>query len=142
MPATASDVQQIIDVTIAYTWALDTKQFDDLRRVFLPEATANLRGIECDGLDAIIDRIAKSIARLDATQHIVSNHQVAVTGDTATSRCHLQSQHVRRGTEGGDNYVIGGYYSDRLVRTPAGWRIAHRDLFELWNDGNLAVVRR
>jgi 3-phenylpropionate/cinnamic acid dioxygenase small subunit len=138
----AASRQAIVDVTIRYTWALDTKDFDQLRDVFLPDATAELRGVLCDGVDAIIERIAGAVRRLDATQHLIGNHQVTVVGDTASSRCQLQSQHVKRGTPGGDNFLIGGVYEDQLVRTPAGWRIAHRVMRQTWADGNPAVVAR
>ena len=94
------DEHAIIDLAIAYTWALDTKRFDDLRSVFAADATADLLGVHCDGVDAIIERIQGATERFDATQHLVGNHQVHVDGDTATHRCHLQAQHVLRGTPG------------------------------------------
>lgn len=134
--------QDIIDVAIAYTWALDTRQLDDLREVFIPNATADLRGVACTGVDEIIDRIGSSILRLDVTQHLVGNHQVRIDGDTATHRCQLQGQHVLAGTAGGDNRIVAGVYEDRFVRTPGGWRIAHRVMRQTWTDGNPAVTRR
>ena len=142
LESVSSDEQAIIDLAIAYTWALDTKQLDQLREVFLPDATADLNGTRCNGLDAIITAIGERLDRLDATQHLVGNHQVRIDGDTATHRCHLQSQHIRRGVEGGDNYVLGGTYEDRVVRTEDGWRIAHRTLTATWTDGNRAVTKR
>jgi ketosteroid isomerase-like protein len=135
-----ADEKAIIDLTIAYTWALDTKQFDELRNVFAADATAMLHHVECGGVDAIIERIAGAINRLDVTQHLVSNQQVRVDGDTATCRTQLQSQHVKRGTEGGDNFVIGGFYDDQLRKTAEGWRITHRLMEETWREGNRAVV--
>jgi hypothetical protein len=48
---------------------------------------------------------------------------------------------VRRGVDGGDNFVIGGYYEDDLVRTAAGWRIRHRRLVMTWREGNPGVLR-
>jgi hypothetical protein len=135
-----SDEQAIIDIAVAYTWALDTKQLAELRSVFTADATADLNGVACAGVDAIIARIERPLSRLDATQHLVGNHQVQIDGDTATHRCHLQSQHVKRGTAGGDNFLIGGVYEDRLARTPDGWRITHRTLTPVWTDGNPAVV--
>lgn len=137
-----SDRDDIIDLAIAYTWALDTKQVDDLRRVFTADATGLLRGVECAGVDAIIARIGGSILRLDHTQHLVGNHQVTVDGDTATHRCQLHSQHVKAGTPGGDNFIVGGFYDDRLVRTADGWRIAHRVMQQTWSAGNPDVVKR
>lgn len=135
-----ADEKAIIDLTIAYTWALDTKQFDELRTIFAPDATGMLHGVKCDDADAIIARISGALTRLDASQHLIGNHQVIIDGDTATCRCQLHSQHVKRGTEGGDNYIIGGTYYDRFVRTAEGWRISHRTMEETWNSGNRAVV--
>jgi hypothetical protein len=137
-----SDRDEIIDLAIAYTWALDTRQLDDLRQVFTPEATAVLRTVECTGVDSIIERIGGSILRLDGTQHLVGNHQVRIDGDEATHRCQLHSQHVRQGTPGGDTFVVGGFYADRVVRMPEGWRIAHRLMQQTWAAGNPAVTRR
>lgn len=137
-----SDRDEIIDLAIAYTWALDTRHVDGLRDVFTVDATAMLRGVECAGVDAIIDRIGGAITRLDHTQHLVGNHQVTVDGDTATHRCQLHSQHVKKDTPGGDNFIVGGFYDDRLTRTPDGWRIAHRLMQQTWVAGNPDVVRR
>ena len=80
-----ADREDIIDIAVNYTWALDTKQLDLLRDVFTPDATGMLRGVACDGVDAIIERIGGAILRLDASQHLVGNHQVRVDGDTASS---------------------------------------------------------
>jgi SnoaL-like domain len=136
------DEKAIIDLTVAYTWALDTKSFDELRSVFAPNATAMLLGVQSDGLEAIMARIKGPINRLDATQHIVSNHQVRIKGNTATCRCHLQAQHVLKDTPGGDNFLIGGVYEDTLERRNEGWRIVHRTLTPIWEDGNPAVIGR
>jgi hypothetical protein len=136
------DREDIIDLAVRYTWALDTRNFEDLRNVFLPDATAMLRGVECNGVDEIIARVSGSILRLDRTQHLVGNHQVTVDGDTGTHRCHLQGQHVKEGTPGGDNFIVAGFYDDRVVRAPDGWRIVHRLMQQTWTEGNPAVTRR
>jgi ketosteroid isomerase-like protein len=137
-----ADREDIIDLAVRYAWALDTKQVDGLRDVFTPDATAMLRGVACNGVDEIIARVGGSILRLDCTQHLISNHQVVVNGDTATHRCQLQSQHVRTGVAGGDNFIVGGYYEDRVVRTADGWRILHRLMQQTWTEGNPAVTKR
>lgn len=136
------DREAVRAVTIAYTWALDTKDFERLRDVFLPDATAQLGGTWCDGIDAIIARISSALSPLDDSQHLIGNHEVVVDGDTATCRCYLQAQHVRQVPEGSPNFIVAGRYEDRLERTPAGWRIRHRDLITMWTEGNPAVVRR
>ena len=131
------DRQAIIDVTIAYCWALDTHDWDGLDDVFRTDATAEL-GRHLEGLDAIKERIRSALEPLDASQHIVATHQVRVDGDEATSRCYLQAQHV----VGGSTFLLGGRYEDRLVRTEDGWRIAHRELITMWTTGDPSILRR
>ena len=142
MTSTHEDFHAIVNVAIAYTWALDTKNFDALNDVFAPDATGMLNGVHCDSRDAIIARISGSLLRLDFTQHLVGNHQVNVTGNTATHRCQLHAQHVKTGTEGGDNFIIGGYYDDVFVRTANGWRIQHRVMQPTWSSDNANVVKK
>lgn len=134
------DHHAIIDTTIRYTWLLDHGPREKLTTVFTPDAYA-LLGRDCDGVEAIIARVKEALDPLDSSQHIVSNHQVSIHGDTATCRCYFQAQHVKRGTEGGDNYMVAGRYTDNFVRTAEGWRIEHRTLTVDWVDGNDRVVR-
>ena len=96
-----------------------------------------------EGVDAIRERVARALTPLDDSQHLVANHQVTIDGDDATCRCYLQAQHVRRAANAsgaGENYIIGGRYEDRMVRTAVGWRIAHRELVVMWREGNPAVI--
>lgn len=137
-----NDHHAIVDVTVAYCYALDEKSFDDLASVFTEDATADYGTAICEGVDAIIAKVSTSVAHLDATTHMVSNHRVAVDGDTATCSCYLISQHVRKGAAGGDLYMIAGRYDDDLVRTDDGWRISARRLTRIWSDGNRGVAHR
>ncbi len=137
-----ADRAAVVDLAVRYCWALDERNYDDLRHVFTPDATATLGGVDCVGIDAIIDRVDRALTRLDASMHLVGTHQVAVDGDRATARCYLHAQHVKRGVEGGDNFVVAGIYEDELVRTAAGWRIVHRTLSTVWTDGNPRVTER
>jgi hypothetical protein len=136
------DERDIVAVAFRYCRALDTKDWPLLGEVFLPDSTADLSsGVDLIGIDAIVQRIRTALEHLDLSQHLVGNHEVTIDGDTATHQCYLQAQHVRQAATGGPNYLVGGQYRDRLVRTADGWRIAHRTLTVMWTDGNLAVVR-
>jgi hypothetical protein len=135
-----ADRTAIIDLTIAYCWALDTRQWDALDDVFATDVTAELAAPLMHGVEAIKARVARALVPLDDSQHMVTNHQIVIDGVRATCRCYLHAQHVRHGVEGGDNFVIGGRYEDTLVRTANGWRISHRRLVSMWREGNPAVV--
>jgi len=136
------DHAEITALAVAYCWTIDGHDWDGLDAIFTPDATADFAtaGVH-DGRDGIKQRIEAALGSLDASQHVVSNHQVWVDGDTAQHRCQMRAQHVRHDADGGPNYMVAGRYEDRLVRTPDGWRIAHRDLIISWTDGNIRVVR-
>jgi 3-phenylpropionate/cinnamic acid dioxygenase small subunit len=142
-----TDIQVLLDdleirqLAFRYCRALDTKDWTLLDDVFVADATAELgTSTTLVGIDAIRSRIRSALEHLDDSQHLVSNHEIAVDGDTATHRCYLQAQHVRRSAVGGPNYIVAGRYEDRLVRTGDGWRISHRTLTVMWTDGNVAVA--
>ncbi len=133
------DRTEIVELTAKYCWALDTCSYDSLDNVFVVDATADLLE-DLVGREAIKARIKRALDPLDGTQHMVSNHVVNISGDTATCRCYLQSQHVRAQKVGGSNFIVAGRYDDLLKRTSEGWRITHRTLTTMWTDGNPAVA--
>jgi len=129
------DRQAIVALTANYCWALDTGEYEGLREIFLPEATAQLGSSSQAGIDEIIERVSTSLAKFDGSQHMVNTHEITVEGDTATSRCYVHAQHMRRAGEEPPLFTLGGRYEDRLVRTPEGWRIRHRTLTSMWRSG-------
>lgn len=140
-----ADRTAIIDLTIAYCWAIDTHDWDALDNVFSDDVTAVLAAPLLSGVGEIKARIKKALEPLDDSQHMVSNHQVAIAadGNSATCRCYLHAQHVRNdAANGGPNFIIGGRYEDRMVRTADGWRIQFRELVAMWREGNVEVIHR
>ena len=107
--------QKIVDLTIAYTWIIDHGPRENLHQVFTEDAVFIIDTRHLNGIDEIRGKIERTLGGLSASQHIVSNHQVSIDGDTATSRCYLHAQHTLNGTEGGDNYVMAGRYILSLI---------------------------
>ncbi len=138
-----TDRHAIVDALTRYATALDSRDWPLLRRVFTPDATADYGGYggSIQGHAAIEDAVRAALEHLDASQHVVTNHVVEVTGDTATSTCYLVATHYRRGVEGGGTYTVGGTYHDTLARMDDGWRITARRLEVTWTDGNRAIFR-
>ena len=138
------DRQEIADLLARYTFGLDTRDWALVRSCFTETPAFVHPGGRIDGVEGIVDRARGALESLDASQHLLGNVVVEVEpdGGTARSICYFQAQHVRAGTPGGDTYVIAGSYTDTLVRTPDGWRIAERVQAYLWRDGNRAVVAR
>ena len=137
------DERAIRALAVRYCWALDDNDWGRLAEVFLPDATACFDGRTLlDGLGEITAKCRRALSHLDASHHMVTNHQVSLAGDRADHRCYLQAQHVRADAAAGPNFIVAGRYLDRVVRTPEGWRIKHRDLIVMWTDGNPEAPRR
>ncbi|CAB4877237.1 unannotated protein [freshwater metagenome] len=135
------DRRLIDDVLYRYAQALDSRDWELLRSCFTPDAVADyleLGGIN-DGFEAILTLCRGALDGLDATQHLIGSPLATIDGDTATATCYLQAQHVFNGADGGDHFLVGGTYVDKLVRTPDGWRIKHRTLHATWTAGNPGV---
>jgi 3-phenylpropionate/cinnamic acid dioxygenase small subunit len=134
------DRMEINDLLIRYAWAIDTKTFDDLDHVFTPDAqidytaTGGIKG----SLAEIKPWLAKSLAAFPATQHLLANSQVTITGDTAVARTAVYNPMGAATREGPLHFFfMGGIYADSLVRTADGWRIRERVEHFVWMDGTL-----
>lgn len=120
------DIEGIKALKYAYFRCLDQKRWDDMAALFVPEATAAYSGgkYHYEGRDAIVEFMRTNMNR-DAfhTSHRVHHPEIAVDGDTATGTWAMEDVNVD--TEY-DFYLTGaGFYDDRYVRTPEGWKIAH-----------------
>jgi 3-phenylpropionate/cinnamic acid dioxygenase small subunit len=137
-----ADRQEIAELCARYAAALDSRDWALLESCFTPSPVFVYPGGRLEGFAAIGRRTSAALTPLTATQHLLGTHVADVDGDTARSVCYFQAQHVRAGTPGGETYVIAGSYTDTLVRTAGGWKIAERVQAYTWRDGNRAVVAR
>jgi hypothetical protein len=134
------DRQEIVDVTVSYCRALDTCDWELLAGCFTEEGELDVGpwGIH-QGRQAIVALCSALFPGFDCTQHVVSNHAIEITGDTATSTCDLVAEHLLRSFAGDDQTATRGLYRDQLVRATDGWQIAHRRLGISWREGNIAL---
>lgn len=135
------DEREITRLCYRYGAALDDRDWPLLRTCFTEDAVTEYQGLgRFEGYGAIETVCQAALGKLDRSHHLIGNVTVDVDGDAATARCYLHAQHVRPGTPGGDLYVVAGRYSDRLARTPEGWRFTYRLLETWWTAGNPAVL--
>lgn len=115
----------------AYCRMLDDRALERLDRIYLPDAVDDRkRGAPLRGLDEIRAYFERSMAVLQATAHILTNIDVTIDGDRATSYSRVTAYHWMNG---GDpvraaDFVLLASYDDQLVHTPQGWRIAGRTI--------------
>src|SRR5260370_9070953 len=137
-----ADRQEIADLCVRYTTALDTKDWALLESCFARSPAFVHPGGRLEGFPAILERTRAALTPLTATQHLLGNIVVWVDGDTGRSVCYFQAQHVRTGAPGGGTYIIAGSYSDTLTRAADGWDSAERIQSYVGRGGNRAVGER
>jgi ketosteroid isomerase-like protein len=138
VPRVAEDVAdriEIDDLLTRYATAVDTKDWELYQTVFTADAvidytsSGGIRG----GLAEVTKWLAESLAMFSMSQHLVTNRDVRVTGDTATSHSYLYNAMGRTKRDGTlDLMFVGGGYRDKLRRTNDGWRIIERVQDTAW----------
>ena len=127
--AQIADRLAIQDLLTRYCRAIDTRAWDELDAVFTPDATIDYSsaGGAKGTFPEVKAWLAEVLPRFAMSQHLITNFDVRIDGDTATSRVYVYNPMGTRNAAGGlDLFFFGGYYVDRLLRTPAGWRIVER----------------
>jgi 3-phenylpropionate/cinnamic acid dioxygenase small subunit len=139
--ARLTDRLEINDLLIRYAVSLDSRDWAQLATCFTEDAVAEYGELagRNDGRDEIVATCRHALEGLDASQHIVGNFVIATDGDAGTASCYLHAQHYLVSANGTNTFVVGGTYHDRLIRSPEGWRIAHRRLEVTWTDGNAGI---
>ena len=138
---TADDRFAVIETLDRYAVALDARDWSLLDRVFTAEATAEFGGIPCANRAEIRRLIERMLGGCGPTHHMLGVYRIDISGEGATSTCSIRAHHVGRGAESQLEYECFGEYRDRLVRTPDGWRIAHRSMEITHETGTRAILR-
>jgi len=125
-----SDRLEINDLLIRYTVAIDTKDWDLLDTCFIPDAHVDYTqsGGTKGAYPEVRAWLAKALAMFTMTQHFIGNTTVILDGDAATSRTYVFNPMGSPKADGKGLHIftVGGYYNDKLARTPQGWRITER----------------
>ena len=117
------DIEQISQLKYRYLRTLDTKQWDDFEACFLPDATGDYNGLVFEDRAALVAYMRENLGEGMLTMHQVHHPEITVDGDTATARWYLQDKVIVPAF----GFMLEGaaFYTDRYVRTPDGWRVAH-----------------
>lgn len=128
-----------------YAAGIDTRDWTLYRSIFADEVEMDFEswnGIARHTIRA--DELTKNIrvffAGLDATQHSMSNPRVTIDGDQAHCIVYMQAEHFLDDQSPSRRYVIGGYYSNDLVRSGSVWKLVLVRLTVLWTHGDSSIM--
>jgi hypothetical protein len=136
-----ADRVELVELPAKMAWNLDHKEWSDMLDLFTEEVRVDytsLNGGEPVTVPRkdLIEKWRTNREGLSATQHLVSNQLVRITGDSATVTAMFQATHVLPNPYGGPMWTLGGRYTYGMVRQQDGWRINSIAMDIIWADGN------
>ncbi|OBA75841.1 hypothetical protein A5641_23645 [Mycobacterium sp. 1554424.7] len=126
-----SDRLEIQQLMVDYSTAIDNRRFDDLDKVFTPDAYIDYTAL--GGIEGHYPEVKKWLSEVLPTfpvyAHMLGNFSVRIDGDKASSRVICFNPMVLPGGPQAKQEQImfcGLWYDDEFVRTPEGWRMTRR----------------
>jgi hypothetical protein len=138
-----ADRTEIAEVIYRYSTGVDSKDWDLFRTCFTDPVKADFTSTFAPAprtfpLDTWIRVVQKTVGPFKLTQHYNSNVTIKVNGDEASAVAYVKARHLRADNADGNGknfWDVGGYYTDRMVRTPQGWKIASIKFTQIWSEG-------
>ena len=121
------------DLLTRYATAVDRRDWEQYRSIFTADAEIDYTsaGGIAGTVDEIVEFLSNSLEMFEMTQHLVSNIDLEVNGESATVTAMFNNP-MR--LPGGDTWFTGGWYHHDLVRTPDGWRSRRLREESAWFD--------
>jgi len=125
------DIEELLD---RYATIIDAREFERLTEIFLSDAVLDYSssGAEPGPLHPVAAWIEKGLSLFAGSQHMITNKQIELAGDKASSHALFFNPLV---TRDGAVMFVGGAYIDQWLRTPLGWRIIERVQETSWTFG-------
>jgi hypothetical protein len=148
------DRQAVVDLVVQYATGVDRRDWAVYEACFTDPCEIDFsswsgRPAATMPAGEWVRKVRSTNGNFDATQHLSTNHVVTFdSADTATCVSYLQAQHwfsAERLRDLGHDAdeprwcTLGGYYTNSVVRTDAGWRIARCRLTVSWVTGDPSV---
>ena len=154
MSSSLEDRQAIVDVVIQYATGIDRRDWALYQACFTDPCEIDFSswtGRPAASIPAAewVAKVRSTNGNFDATQHLSTNHVVTFqSADAATCVSAMHAQHwfsaerlAALGQSARESRwcTLGGYYTNSLVRTGSGWRIARCQLTVTWVTGDRSV---
>lgn len=135
----------VAQTVYSYAKGIDTRDWALYRSIFAGEVAMDFQswnGIAPHRIaaDALVANVSAYFAGLDATQHVMTNPQVHINGDRASCVVYMQAEHFLDDQTPSRRFVIGGFYTNELVRTADGWKLVSVKLTVLWTSGDRSFM--
>jgi hypothetical protein len=139
---TAEDRSAITDTVTGVGLFADLRQWERVGTLLADEVTTDYVSV-FGGEAATVTRAAlleqwrATLGGLDATQHQITNVVVSPEGAGAIALSHVRASHWFDGR----SWTLGGVYTHRLRRGPAGWQVTDMAIQRLYEEGDRGVLQ-
>ena len=135
------DRQEVSDLVNRLGACLDDGRFDDMRDLFVEEATARTPGGTAEGREALIAQARRNHTPNERVQHIITNLLIDLDGDRGEVRANLVVPFAATASNDQEalappvRFALGEIYGFDVVRTSAGWRLSRVETVPVWMFG-------
>ncbi len=117
----------ISKILFNYAKACDEKNWSLLDDVFHESAIAIYGDHQCTGLNEIKSFLSESLRSIGDAQHLLTNIQIEVNEDNASSTSYLSSLQMINDINPMPSQVWG-QYKDNLIKDNGVWKITRKEL--------------
>ena len=131
---------KVVETVSRFGMLVDARDWDSFRSLFTDSVEFDYSDIGdvSDTLspDEIAKNASESFSGFEATQHIISNHQVEVIDEVATCNAYVRAMHILPNEQGEPWLEIGGRYDAELICSESDWKIQSWKFSIMWSRGN------
>ena len=142
---TTADILAIQAVVARVAHTIDGRRWAELRALFAEEVQTDYTSLfggeiqEQRGDDLIA--AWRDLLGSVVTQHFLGPVEVEAATQVARAQCHVRAYHVKKGTPGGEEWMVAGHYVFELQRFVSGWAIRKMKLEAIHQTGNLKLLQ-
>lgn len=135
-----ADEREILTLNARYNWACYERNPDAYAACFVADGVyeSGNTGSRNRGHEQLRRGIVAAKDSAWLMGHVTADSVIDIDGDEATQQVFVLL-YRRESADGENEFFASGTYTDRLVRTPDGWRYAHRTSYI--DRGNLPWAR-
>ncbi len=137
------DRSSITDVVNSVGTLADLGRYSQLEQLFTEEVTVDYTSLfpgEVQNIprEQLMTQWQSVLPGFDATQHMITNHQITINGNEAKAIAYVRATHKL------DNrmWVVGGYYVDELAKIDGVWKLKSIQYNALYESGDRSLIEK
>ena len=134
---------KIIELLNRFGIAIDSRDWDTFSSLFAEEVEFDYSAIgDIAGVfppAEITNNAQKNFGGFQVTQHVITNHQISISDNTAHCKAYVRAMHVLPNDEVESMLEIGGDYLVELIQTNSDWKIKSWKFELFWSKGDFTL---